>query len=77
MELKGKNVLVAGSGVSGVAAAELLKKTGAVVVLLDGNQKLDVETLRKEHPVFADAKIFLGDLPDEAAGQIDLYGLSN
>lgn len=76
MELKGKNVLVAGSGVSGVAAAELLKKTGAVVVLLDGNQKLDVETLRKEHPVFADAKIFLGDLPDEAAGQIDLAVLS-
>ncbi len=76
MELKGKNVLVAGSGVSGVAAAELLKKTGAVVVLLDGNQKLDVETLREEHPVFADAKIFLGDLPDEAAGQIDLAVLS-
>ena len=72
MDIKGKRVLVIGSGVSGVAAAELLKKLCAVVVLLDGNQELDVEACKEKYPVFADAAIYLGDLPDGERGRIDL-----
>ena len=47
MEVSGKKVLVFGSGISGIGAAELLEKHGAQVVLYDGNDKLkkeDVET---------------------------------
>ena len=37
MNLEGKRVLVVGSGKSGVAAAELLRKKGITFVLFDGN----------------------------------------
>ena len=35
MELKGKKVLVFGSGISGIGAAELLGKVGALPVIYD------------------------------------------
>lgn len=38
MDLTGKTVLVVGSGISGVAATELLKKKNVNVVLFDGNK---------------------------------------
>ena len=37
MELKGKKVLVFGTGKSGIGAAELLGQVGACPVLYDGN----------------------------------------
>ena len=40
MNLEGKRVLVVGSGKSGVAAAELLRKKGITFVLFDGNKDL-------------------------------------
>ena len=46
MEMKGKKVLVFGSGISGEAAAGLLLRKGAQVVLYDGNEKLDAEELK-------------------------------
>ena len=57
MDLTGKTVLVVGSGISGVAATELLKKKNVNVVLFDGNKELDLTALREKHPVFADVKI--------------------
>ena len=54
MDLTGKTVLVVGSGISGVAATELLKKKNVNVVLFDGNKELDLTALREKHPVFAD-----------------------
>ena len=42
MDLTGKTVLVVGSGISGVAATELLKKKNVNVVLFDGNKELDL-----------------------------------
>ena len=45
MNLEGKRVLVVGSGKSGVAAAELLRKKGITFVLFDGNKDLDVSAL--------------------------------
>lgn len=65
MDLTGKRVLVAGSGISGVAAVKLLKKKGAETVLFDGNKDLDIEELKKKHPVFEGMEIILGE-PDEA-----------
>ena len=46
MDIAGKNVLVFGSGISGIGAAGLLEERGASVTLYDGNDKLDVEEIR-------------------------------
>ena len=40
MDIAGKNVLVFGSGISGIGAAGLLEERGASVTLYDGNDKL-------------------------------------
>ena len=46
MEMKGKKVIVFGSGISGEAAAGLLLREGAQVVLYDGNEKLDAAEIK-------------------------------
>ena len=76
MDLTGKTVLVVGSGISGVAATELLKKKNVNVVLFDGNKELDLTALREKHPVFADVKIILGELTAEDRSGLDLVVLS-
>ncbi len=76
MDLTGKRVLVVGSGISGIAATELLKKKGCEVVLYDGNESLDVEALKEKAPVFRDVSILLGDLPKEQMEKMDLAVLS-
>lgn len=45
MEIKGKKVLVFGSGISGEAASRLLLEKGAEVILYDGNDRLDEKKL--------------------------------
>ena len=72
MNLEGKRVLVVGSGKSGVAAAELLRKKGITFVLFDGNKDLDVTALIEKNPVFAGAEILLGELAPEDMARIDL-----
>lgn len=48
MTLEAKNVLVVGSGKSGVAAVKLLLKAGANPCLLDGNKELTEDILREK-----------------------------
>lgn len=76
MELTGKKVLVVGSGISGVAAAELLKEKNTDVILFDGNTGLDVRDFREKHPALADVEIWLGELAKEDMARIDLVVLS-
>lgn len=76
MELTGRQVLVVGSGISGIAAVELLKKKGVKTVLFDGNQKLDLAELKKKSPVFSDMEIILGELSAEDMERMDLAVLS-
>lgn len=76
MDLSGKRVLVVGSGISGVAATELLKKKGIEAVLFDGNKELDIEALKQKAPVFADVEIILGELSEEDMARMDLVVLS-
>ena len=76
INLAGKKVLVVGSGISGVAATELLKKKGIEVILFDGNKELDVEALKKKAPVFSDVDIVLGELSDKELEKVDLVVLS-
>ena len=47
LDVKEKQVLVFGSGISGTAAVRLLEKEGAQVILYDGNEKLDPEKVKE------------------------------
>ena len=76
MDLTGKRVLVVGSGISGIAAAELLKKKQVDIILFDGNKELDIAALKEKAPVFADVEIILGELAEDVMERIDLVVLS-
>lgn len=76
MDLTGKTVLVVGSGISGVAATELLHKKGIQTILFDGNKDLDIAELREKAPVFREAEILLGELKEADMERIDMVVLS-
>ena len=63
MDLKDKKVLVFGSGISGIGAADLLGSAGAHPIIFDGNEKLSKEDIlhktRGDYPV----EIYVGELP--------------
>ena len=46
MEFCGKKVLVFGTGISGIGAADLLTQQGAEVILYDGNENVDKDGVR-------------------------------
>lgn len=75
-ELKGKKVLVFGSGISGVGAVKLLEAVGADVVLYDGNENLQEEKIREKLPENARCSIVLGALLDELIESLDLVVMS-
>lgn len=58
----GQKVLVAGSGKSGIAAANLLLAEGGEVVLYDSNDKLDGEKLRAKFGEDKKVSVLLGEL---------------
>ncbi len=75
MELAGKNVLVFGSGISGVGATELLLKQGAVITLYDEKEELDPMAIREEisDAIDADEKGAVDeDTVDEAVEQMEI-----
>ncbi|EOS71893.1 UDP-N-acetylmuramoylalanine-D-glutamate ligase [Lachnospiraceae bacterium MD308] len=76
MEVSGKNVLVFGSGISGVGAVKLLNKHGAKVVLYDGNEKLDKEEVRKKLSGDFGTEIVIGEFPKELFDRIEIAVLS-
>lgn len=76
MELKDKKVLVAGSGKSGIAATDLLKKVGATVTIYDGNEKLVKEDILSRLEDNSNVNVVLADLSDEVINDTDLMILS-
>lgn len=76
MELNNKNVLVYGSGISGVSAASLLESVQAHVILYDENDKLTKEQVRERLGADSKAKIVLGVLSENVIGMLDLVVLS-
>ena len=85
MGLKGKKVLVFGSGISGEAAAVLLDREGADIVLYDGNEKLDADRIKSEilekavqcggHPS-GTVSVVLGEFPERMLDELDLTVMS-
>lgn len=76
MKLEGKNVLVFGSGISGIGAADLLKQVGANPIIYDGNEELDREEIRSRMKDGAGTKVILGELSEEEMDRLDLAVLS-
>ena len=76
MEFTGKNVLIVGTGKSGVAAAELLQKKQAKLIIFDGNKELKEAQIREKSEAFSDARIVLGDLSESVMDELDLAVLS-
>ncbi|WP_029230799.1 UDP-N-acetylmuramoyl-L-alanine--D-glutamate ligase [Butyrivibrio sp. VCB2006] len=73
-DLKGKKVLVIGSGLSGVGSVNLLNKVGALPVVLEENTKVtenDIRNKLKEEDRKA-TKIIVGAISDEELDEISL-----
>lgn len=73
--MKDKKYLVAGTGISGIGAANLLLKIGADVTLYDGNEKLNKDEI-KNKLLKNETNVVLGELPDELIEKTDVMILS-
>ena len=76
MDAKNKNVLVIGSGISGINAATLLGKVGAKVSLFDANDKLVIDDIKRKFIEETEADIYIGELPQSVGESIDEVVLS-
>ena len=70
MDLQDKKVLVVGTGISGIAAAELLAANEIAFDIYDGNAKLTEADIRAKSISLQDCPIIIGELPDQ---QMDNY----
>ena len=75
IDLKNKKVLVFGSGKSGIGAAELLLKVGALPVIYDGNEKLSEAELLDRLGGAGQASVYLGE-PVERCVELELVIMS-
>lgn len=76
MEFTNKHVLVFGTGISGIGAADLLCAKKAKVILYDGNDRLEPEDILKKLKDPEGVRIVLGELSEELMAQLDLAVLS-
>ena len=71
-----KKVLVFGSGISGIGAANLLAKVGKEIILYDGNTTIDVEKLKTQLEEPEKVEILLGELKENVMECIELVVMS-
>ncbi len=76
MDVKEKKFLVVGTGKSGIAAAELLKKEQIAVRLYDSNENLDKQAFYEKNPDLSDVALITGTLPEEEMKNTDILVLS-
>ena len=76
MNLQGKRICVFGSGKSGIGAASLLVKKGALPLIYDGNDKLDPQEVLAKLEDPGKTTVVLGDLPEEILDTLDLVVMS-
>ncbi|MDF2587453.1 MAG: UDP-N-acetylmuramoylalanine--D-glutamate ligase [Anaerocolumna sp.] len=76
MILENKNVFVFGTGISGIAAAKLLQRENANIILYDGNDKIDENDIKAKLPSDFTGKIVLGVVSDDMLHTLDLVILS-
>ena len=76
MELENKIVLVVGTGISGIAATNLLQKAKANIILFDSNVELDVEEVSRRIGNVERVNIVTGELTEEIITTLDLMIIS-
>lgn len=76
MELGNNTFLIAGAGISGIGAANLLTKVGADIILYDGNSYLEKDEIKNKLDAPENVHIILGTLTNDIIGQIDIMVLS-
>ncbi|RKI40498.1 UDP-N-acetylmuramoyl-L-alanine--D-glutamate ligase [bacterium D16-51] len=76
MELKDKTFLVAGAGISGIAAVKLLAKMQAEIILFDSNAGLKYETVQENLPDGLEFDLVLGELPQQVMDRVQVAVLS-
>lgn len=76
MNWNDKNVLVIGTGVSGIAAADLLIQVGAKVILFDGNEQVKKEAIETKLRMPEKLTIVIGTLEKEMKEAIEYVVLS-
>ena len=76
MKIEEQKVLVVGTGISGIAAAELLQSKNVDTVLFDGNKELDLNKLYEKAPELKDMPIILGELIEEQMHEFGVAVLS-
>ncbi len=76
MELQGKKVLVVGSGKSGIGAAGLLGKIGALPVIFDSNEKLCATDIKEKAGHIPELEVRIGLIPEEEKKEFVLVVLS-
>lgn len=76
MEFAGKKVCVIGTGVSGIAAVNLLAKEGANILLYDGNDKVSKEDIEAKLGDISNVSIALGTFPINEIETLDMVVLS-
>ena len=76
MDLNKKKVLVVGGGKSGIAAAGLLTKMGADIILFDSKETVKPEELKAKLPKECKADCYTGNLPKEVEDSVEAVVLS-
>lgn len=76
MNFVNKNVLVYGTGISGISAVSLLESVQARVILYDENTKITKEQIRAKLSADSKAKIILGVLSEDVIKTLDMVVLS-
>lgn len=76
MDIKGKKIIIVGSGKSGIAAARLLLRNGAKVVLCDSNEKLDAKDIKDKFDASDDVSVVIGEVSDSVINEASLAVLS-
>lgn len=76
MNLVNKKVMIVGTGISGIAAADLLSSQGARVVLYDANGMLKRDDIKRRLHRDTVCEIVLGELADTFYKEVELLVLS-
>jgi UDP-N-acetylmuramoylalanine--D-glutamate ligase len=76
MKLEENNVLIFGTGLSGISAANLLQNINCEIVLFDTNTELNIEEVKEKLDPKYNGEIVLGDLSEELLNRINIAVLS-
>lgn len=76
MNLEEKKVLVFGSGVSGIGAADLLERVHAVPIIYDSSEQKSVEEILDQLACKEHTSVVIGELPEYVLETLDLVVLS-